>query len=280
MRCGARHAYYLRTPTSQRVLSFKQILIHALRSDAAVKAAHYAASITPNAVFHVVSVIPTHRSRYPLNSLLTDVFRRAAEEAVHEVELALMGRGVLTVRKALLAGRPAEELLKYVRRYGIDLIVLTASPASGSPGRLAGSVAREVADASPKPVLICMPGAPPPPGRVSRIATYIEAGARDAAGRAAGFLRLAEGPVSVKLACVGGGEDCLRVERVLRGLGNVARVDAAPSGRPLGGGPAEVAEAVAELAAGCEVLTLCLDRGFRGYGEAVVARSPVPTALV
>jgi len=105
-------------------------MIYATRSERVVKASEYLALLFPNAIYHVVAVISTLRSRHFYTSLFKDIMRRAAEEAVDELELTLLGKHVLVVKKVILRGKPSKELINYARSKPIDLVAL-ASPING-----------------------------------------------------------------------------------------------------------------------------------------------------
>ncbi len=201
-------------------------MICAARSELVVRAAQYAAALNPNAAFHIVSVIPTHRSRYPLTSLLTKTFEDVAREALHEVELALMERKVLAVKKAVIPGRPEEELLNYALRYGVDLITITSSSTESPPPRVVGSVARHVIAYSPIPLLVYTPKSPKPPEVIGRVSVLVEGRGELSVDSLIRIVdSIASPSLEVRLLCYHLGRYCIEFKEGVEGLNKVLSVD-------------------------------------------------------
>ncbi len=120
----------------------KNIMVCAVKSDRIVKAARYIASIFSNAIYHIVAVIPRYHARYFLTSLYSRTLRRIAEEAIHDLEIALAEHKVLSMRSTILEGKPSDELLGYAKKHDVDLVVLTAAASPSPTDRVVGSVTR------------------------------------------------------------------------------------------------------------------------------------------
>ncbi len=151
------------------------ILLYALKSERASRAAEYLATLFPNAIYHVVAVAHTPKSRVTYTTMLGEVMRRIAEDAVASVELALLGRKVITVKKVVLSGKPEDELAKYASEKRVDLIAIAPS----LDGRLhTPRLVQRLVERSMKPVFIYTQNAKSPPKQVSRVvvASYTSEG--------------------------------------------------------------------------------------------------------
>ncbi len=187
----------------------RQVLICSARSDLVVKAAKYVATMNPNMTYHVVPVVPTHKSRLPVTPLLRNTFVRMAQEAVHEVELALMEHRVLAVRKAILYGRPEEELLRYAVTYSIDLIAITSSVTESPPRNIVGTVTKAVIMRAPTPVFVYTSTSPSPPKEVRNVAILVEGRGEVSGGKVREVLEwLATPSLRVRLLCHHSGKYC------------------------------------------------------------------------
>ena len=109
------------------------------------------------------------RVRYPLDKNveqtldakiaveLDEVYREEAEMYLKKVAADLEKQG-LKVSNVVLSGNPAEEILRYARENGVDLIVMSTHGRSGVPRLFFGSVADKIVRHSDVPVLIKPPG--------------------------------------------------------------------------------------------------------------------------
>gem|GEM_PF-3006489 len=216
------------------MLPLRQVLICSARSDLVVKAAKYVATMNPNMTYHVVSVVPTHKSRLPITPLLRNTFVRMAQEAVHEVELALMEHRVLAVRKAILYGRPEEELLRYAVTYSIDLIAITSSVTESPPRNIVGTVTKAVIMRAPTPVFVYTSTSPPPPKEVRNVAILVEGKGEISGGKVGEVLEwLATPSLRVRLLCYHSGKYCSNVLNAVKIQGKVedVLVDHVPPGK-------------------------------------------------
>ena len=149
---------------------FKKILIATDGSEHVEKAVTYAIELTKlyGAELHAVYVMDinadyarslyTDRSTGGLKRILreeghcADMYRKEGEEATKYIEDIAKKEG-LEIRKWILAGHPAEEILKLVEEQSIDLIVMGTLGRSGIEKFLLGSVADKVIRNSRIPVL-------------------------------------------------------------------------------------------------------------------------------
>ena len=80
-----------------------------------------------------------------------DVMQREAEEALDRVR----GKaGGVLLETVILEGKPAEEIVKYAREKGIDLIVIGTQGKRGIERLLLGSVAENIIRSAPCKVLV------------------------------------------------------------------------------------------------------------------------------
>ena len=121
---------------------------------------------------HVRQVVTAHKIEEVVLLTVVEPLRRSAvvyltEESVEEVEK--LGRSSLneylqsTVRKLdlpahvsteLVTGQPASEILDYIDKKGIDLVLMSTHGRSGPSRWLMGSTAERVLQRSPVPVLL------------------------------------------------------------------------------------------------------------------------------
>ena len=109
------------------------------------------------------------RVRYPLDKSVEDtldakiaaeldeVYQEEAVNYLDKVAADLRNQG-LVVSTVVLSGNPAEEILKYVRENGVDLIIMSTHGRSGVSRLFFGSVADKIVRHSEVPVLIKPPG--------------------------------------------------------------------------------------------------------------------------
>ena len=194
-------------------------MICVIKSERIVKASEYVAKLFPSATYHLVAVVPTIESRHFLTSLYRETMERVAEEAIHEVELVLMQYRVLAIRRKVLRGRPADELLKYITSYPIDLVVITSSVTQGPTPEVVGKVAKRVIAEAPKPILVYTPLSPEPPESIRKLALLVEEGE---VWYEAKLLDIVDsivrggGEVEALLMCTHYGDLCIRTEEVLK----------------------------------------------------------------
>lgn len=87
-------------------------------------------------------------------SLATEAAKSDLEKRLCEIVTA---RPDLTVERTLLEGHTAEEIVRFARQRGVDLIVMGSHGRTGIPRVLLGSVATQVVHDAPCPVLTVRP---------------------------------------------------------------------------------------------------------------------------
>jgi nucleotide-binding universal stress UspA family protein len=107
----------------------------------------YAASVIDRSIY---SSVPEDME---WEEAMYDRFRELAEEAVSYVEKTAKNAG-LEVESALLEGHPAEEIVEFAEKNGIDLIIVGSLGKSGIERFLIGSVSEKVVRNAKVPVLV------------------------------------------------------------------------------------------------------------------------------
>ena len=96
-----------------------------------------------------------------------------AEDAIHEVELALLSKGIQSIKKLVLYGDPAKEILKYITRISADLIVLSSSSSEVLPPHFIGKTAEKILTKVHVHALVYTPLSREPPGELESILLVI-----------------------------------------------------------------------------------------------------------
>ncbi len=99
------------------------VVLWVFRSEEVVRAASLSAILFPSATFHLVAVIPRVKSRFFLTSLYSEIVQSIAREALENVELELLRRGIHVIRKNVLHGGAPEAVASYAEKVDADLIV-------------------------------------------------------------------------------------------------------------------------------------------------------------
>ncbi len=129
-------------------------MICTVKSERIVKASQYIIRLYPSSVYHLVAVIPKIKSRYLLTSLYHDTMQKIMEDAIHDVELALLEKGVITIKKVIMKGNPVKKLADYATRNPIDLIVISTSRNEMIPVGVIGSTAKKIIERTFVPIFV------------------------------------------------------------------------------------------------------------------------------
>ena len=107
----------------------RNIVVYAIKSEKIVHAALLAATLFPNAIYHVVSAIPKYSSRTTYTKLYQEVMKNLAEDSLTNIKIALLQKGIRFIREKLLHSRkPSKELVRYIKNVKADLIVIATVP--------------------------------------------------------------------------------------------------------------------------------------------------------
>ena len=144
----------------ERPIKFERILFPTDFSEASLEALPYGVELAGlfNAELLIMHVVPALPPMSPDAQYTTDVatlaskLRADAEAKLHE-SLAGKNSGELKTRRILVQGRAADQILRAIEEYQIDLVVISTHGLTGWRHMLLGSVAEKVVRMSPIPVL-------------------------------------------------------------------------------------------------------------------------------
>jgi len=102
-----------------------------------------------DATLHTLYVVDAHLGR---SGPLLEPLRDEKRQTVRDVEVAGTQAG-LTVVTEIVEGNTHEEILDYVTRYGIDMVIMGTHGRTGLDRVVMGSVTERVVRRSPVPVL-------------------------------------------------------------------------------------------------------------------------------
>lgn len=108
---------------------------------------------------HLVRIVAASDRRAKQDPVRWKIEKREAEAELAEAARRLRDAG-FEADDAVLAGRPAAEIVAYARRNGLDLVVLTRVGEGGSRGAPMGGTAHEVVHRIGTSVLLVDPGSP------------------------------------------------------------------------------------------------------------------------
>ena len=138
---------------------YKKILIPTDNSQVSIEAARHGLEIAKlmNSkvyVIYVVDVMPfVGLPTEGFWETIREILEEEGREAFNKIENMAKEIGVDIVSE-ILEGNPAEEIVKYAERKGIDLIVMGTSGKSGIDRLLLGSVAEKVSKKAQCPILL------------------------------------------------------------------------------------------------------------------------------
>jgi len=138
---------------------FKDILLPTDGSKGVDEAVNCAVAVAKrfNATIHVLFVAePPRFYDYGAGMGLSEIMQSLQEAGgriVSETAETIRESGVLSVVEAVRQGHPAEEIIRYAKEEGIDLIVMGTHGRRGLNRVLLGSVAEEVVRSAEVPVM-------------------------------------------------------------------------------------------------------------------------------
>ncbi len=135
----------------------KNVLISVIKNEIILFASEYTIMVFPNAIYHIVSVIPKYTKRSLYTKLYKPTLERIITEAMDEVELILYKHESITVKKRILYGDAVNEINKYISDNRIDLLTITSSATPTPPPGLVGSTASRLVASTSIPVLVVTP---------------------------------------------------------------------------------------------------------------------------
>lgn len=144
--------------------TFRKILVPTDFSRLSYAAVNYAKPIAVRYgarlyIIHVVDNLPStvmHTLDLDVDTVMRNAEERARAQLKNFVSSRL--RGIKKVTPVVKLGEPHEEIVKFVKKGKVDLIVLATHGRTGLAHMLIGSVAEKVVRHSPVPVLTVKPG--------------------------------------------------------------------------------------------------------------------------
>ncbi len=140
-----------------------KIMIATDGSDASRHAASMAISLAKQSAGKVIAVyvvdiqrlahLPGYTTLHGLKKSLLDVMLKEGEEAVVHIEDKSKDEGV-SFEKVILKGNPSDELLRYTKELGADILVIGSIGRTGISKFLLGSVAEKVVRHAEVPVMV------------------------------------------------------------------------------------------------------------------------------
>jgi len=97
--------------------------------------------------------LPGYTTLHGLKKSLLDVMLKEGEEAVAYIKGKSKGEGV-SFEKVILKGNPSDELLRYSKELGADILIIGSIGRTGISKFLLGSVAEKVVRHSEVPVMV------------------------------------------------------------------------------------------------------------------------------
>ncbi len=122
---------------------FHRVLIATDNSDLVRNAVEYAAELFPEGEFHIICVADTSDRSVQTSSLLMDLRKRLAEEAIDNTATILERKEIAPV-KYMAIGDPVREIIKYTNEKGVDLLVMATHALTASSRFHLGGTCRKV----------------------------------------------------------------------------------------------------------------------------------------
>jgi len=145
---------------------FHRVLIATDNSDLVRNATEYAAELFSDGEFHVISVADTSDRSVEMSSLLMDLRKRLAEEAIDSTSAILEKKGIIPI-KQIEKGDPAKEILKYTTDKGVDLLIMaTHALTASSRFHLGGTCKRVLERVRCSSLLFSHPYEPRKPAKI------------------------------------------------------------------------------------------------------------------
>lgn len=130
-------------------LMIKKILVPIDDSDHARKAVDFALDFALKYkatvyLIHVISPLPSTIAEADVLQKMEDNQRQFAKEILEEAVRQVMKKGVGNFQSTMLYGDPAQGIIEFARRNGVDMIVMGSRGAGGVETLLLGSVSNKV----------------------------------------------------------------------------------------------------------------------------------------
>lgn len=111
---------------------FEKILIATDNSPLIQNAMEYASNLFTDAEYHLINVLNTSDKSVPKTKLVESRKKKEATEAIDQGKKTLQDMGIQKIKTAMPVGEPSEEILEYINRNEIDLLVIATHAKSGA----------------------------------------------------------------------------------------------------------------------------------------------------
>lgn len=111
---------------------FENILIATDNSPLMKSSIQYTANLFPEANYHLINVINTTDSSIPQTTLMQNKMAKMSQEALENGEEILNEIGIEGIQKNSPAGKPSREILNYIEKNDIDLLVMATHSKTGA----------------------------------------------------------------------------------------------------------------------------------------------------
>lgn len=111
---------------------FDKILIATDNSPLMRNAMEHTATIFPYADYHLINVINTSDGSIPQTSLMRSKLKEISEEALENGKQILQDMGISEIKTSMPSGKPSTEILNYVNKHEIGLLVMATHSKEGA----------------------------------------------------------------------------------------------------------------------------------------------------
>jgi len=111
---------------------FEKILIATDNSPLIQNGIEYTSTLFTDAEYHLINVLNTKDKSVPKTNLIESSMKKEAEEAIFQGKKTLQEMGVQNIKTAMPIGEPSKEILGYIDKNQIDLLVIATHAKSGA----------------------------------------------------------------------------------------------------------------------------------------------------
>lgn len=134
-----------------------RVVIATDKSPGIIKGARYTARMFPRARYFLINVINITDRAIILTGEYENTLRKMGQEAIETIRRILVSEGVSFIEHEIQKGKPSVRILRYARRVGADLIVLSTHSKIGSQALGLGATSRIIIEKTRIPVLLFSP---------------------------------------------------------------------------------------------------------------------------
>lgn len=143
---------------------FDRILIATDNSPLMTNAIRYTATLFPYSDYHLINVINTSDGSIPQTNLMKKKIKSVSKEALKNGKQILNKMGITDIKTNISSGTPSVEILRYINKHKIDLLVMATHSKVGAQKVHIGETALQSLQVTTIPSLIfacsCAPKVP------------------------------------------------------------------------------------------------------------------------